>query len=153
MYRIVCILHLLPNPANANKPAYSSRENMDVDLKKNELASDNHNSTLKTLLAKAPIYSMLRRLAMTALPEKPKKINTADDKAKKMIFPDGSQLRKNDIKVDSAIPLKIEYAYTRSLASLSLSLCLSSVPCRYLQPTRPIDFDLPVLYNETWRRW
>lgn len=107
-----CGIHLLPNPANASKPAYSSRENMDVDLKKNELASDSHNSTLKTLLAKAPTYNMLRRSAMTALPEKPKKISTADDSAIKMIFPDGSQLRKNDIKVDNAMPLNIEYAYT-----------------------------------------
>jgi hypothetical protein len=75
---------------------------------KNIFASDNHNITLNTLLAKAPIYSILRRSAITALPEKPKNINTAEDKAIKIIFPDGSQLRKNEIKVDNAIPLNME---------------------------------------------
>jgi len=79
-----------------------------VDLKKNVFASDSHSNTLNTLLAKAPTYNMLRRSAIIALPEKPKKINTADDKAIKMIFPDGSQLRKNEMKVDNAIPLNIE---------------------------------------------
>jgi hypothetical protein len=48
---------------------------------------------------------------MVALIEKPKKIKIEDVSAIKIMFPDGSQFKMKEIKVEIAIPLNIEYAY------------------------------------------
>lgn len=75
------------------------------------MANDNHNKIPIALLANAPIYIVLRRLDMVALIEKPKKIKIEDVSAIKIMFPDGSQFKMKEIKVEIAIPLNIEYAY------------------------------------------
>lgn len=75
---------------------------------KKAFAKDNHNNTLKTLLAKAPTYIILLLSAITALAENPKNIKTADDNAKKMRFPEGSTFKNKDKNADIAIPLEIE---------------------------------------------
>lgn len=48
---------------------------------------------------------------MTALNENPKKINTEDDNAKKIMLPEGSMFKKNAMNAEIAIPLKTEYNY------------------------------------------
>lgn len=75
---------------------------------KNVFANDSHNITPSILLANAPTYNILRLCAITALNEKPKKINTAEDNAIKIKFPDGSKFKKKDRNAERAIPLEIE---------------------------------------------
>lgn len=60
------------------------------------------------LLAKAPTYNMLLLSAITALPENPKNISTADDNAKNIRFPVGSTCKNMDRNAERAMPLKIE---------------------------------------------
>lgn len=109
--RNLFFLLYLPNPAKANKPTYNSIEKIDDDLIKNALAKDNHNKIPKALLANAPTYNILLLSDMTALRENPKKINTDDDNAKKIMFPEGSMFKKNAMNAEIAIPLKTEYNY------------------------------------------